>query len=415
MGHLFVRKVAFRYLRPKGKEGFISIIAGFSFLGIMLGVATLIVVMSVMNGFREDLLNRILGFNGHMGIYGVSTEGLKDYDKQVENLKKIPGIVMATPLIEGQAMIMNKNQAIGLLVHGIRLDDLKKRVLISNHITFGSLEDFSKDNAVVIGQRLAERLQVLPGDKINLIAPQGNATAFGTVPRMRQFTIAAVFKVGMGEYDKGVAFIPLSAAQKFFRYPESVTGLEVFIENPDKVNAFEPKIQLMLGSGVRVLNWQQMNSPFFGAIQVERNVMFLILTLIIIVAAFNIISSLIMLVKDKGRDIAILRTMGASRGMIMRIFLLTGSVIGVVGTAMGCGLGLLLALNIEKIRQFFQALTGTELFNEEIYFLSKMPSKVDWTEVASIVIMALVITFLATLRPAWRAARLDPVEALRYE
>lgn len=411
----FVKKVAFRYLRPKGKEGVISIIAGFSFLGIMLGVATLIVVMSVMNGFREELLGRILGFNGHIGVSSLYEPKLTHFDEYADVIRKIPGVKTATPLIDRQAMITHQGAAMGIMVHGIRAEDLQKREIIASNVIMGSLETFNDPHSIVIGKRMAERFQLLPGATISLIAPEGNATPFGTMPRSRSFTVKAIFNVGMAEYDKSVAFIPLESAQKFYRLDNGVTGLEIFVDRPDQVTQYVQEILKRLGDDLRVLDWQQANSNFFGAIQVERNVMFLILTLIIIVAAFNIISSMIMLVKDKGRDIAILRTMGATRGMIMRIFLLTGSTIGVAGTLGGGVLGLVLALNIEKIRQFFQWMSGTELFNAEIYFLSRLPSKVDWQEVSMVILMALTITFLATLRPAWRAAKLDPVEALRYE
>jgi lipoprotein-releasing system permease protein len=411
----FVRQVAFRYLRPKGKEGFISIIAGFSFLGIMLGVATLIIVMSVMNGFRAELLGRILGFNGHIGVSSLYEPKLTDYDEYAKHIRAIPGVVAVTPLIDRQAMLTHGGMAMGIMVHGIRAEDMARRDIITSNMVLGSLDGFSEPNSIVIGKRMAERLQLMPGQKITLIAPEGNATPFGTMPRSRTFTVKGIFNVGMAEYDKSVAFIPLETAQKFYRLEDGVTGLEIFIEHPDRVHQFVQTILKDLGNNLRVLDWQQANSNFFGAIQVERNVMFLILTLIIVVAAFNIISSMIMLVKDKGRDIAILRTMGATRGMIMRIFLLTGSTIGIAGTLGGGVLGLILSLNIEGIRQFFQSLSGTELFNAEIYFLSKLPSKVDFEEVFMVIMMALTITFLATLRPAWRAAKLDPVEALRYE
>ena len=410
----FERTVAARYLRPRRKEGFISVIAGFSFLGIALGVATLIIVMSVMNGFREELLKRILGLNGHLEVYSVG-EALTDYDGAAGMLRGIDGVDQVIPIIEGQVMATVGGRNSGAIVRGIKPEDFRARPILADHIIQGSLDKFRGDDAVVIGDRLAERLGIRAGDKITLIAPQGRVTAFGTVPRVRAYTVAATFEVGMFEYDSSFVFMPLSAAQTYFRVPGAASSLEVILEDPGRLRFVRDEITRLMNRPLRILDWQQANSSFFTAIEVERNVMFLILTLIIIVAAFNIISSLIMLVKDKGQDIAILRTMGATQGMIMRIFLLSGATIGVVGTLAGFALGLAFADNIETIRQWIQGLTGTELFAPEIYFLSQLPAKVDAAEVATVVIMALVLSFLATIYPSWRAARLDPVEALRYE
>jgi lipoprotein-releasing system permease protein len=300
-------------------------------------------------------------------------------------------------------------------VRGIKPEDFRNRKILADHVQAGSLDDFKGDEAVVIGDKLAQRLGVKVGDKITLISPEGRATAFGTVPRVKAYTVAATFEVGMFEYDSTFVFMPLPAAQVYFRVPNAVSSLEVIAADPDRLGYLRDAVIQALNRPVRILDWQQANSSFFNAIEVERNVMFLILTLIIVVAAFNIISSLIMLVKDKGQDIAILRTMGATKGMIMRIFLLAGASIGVVGTLAGFGLGLAFADNIETIRQWIQGMTGTQLFAPEIYFLSQLPAKVDAGEVATVVTMALVLSFLATLYPSWRAARLDPVEALRYE
>ncbi len=409
----FERMVAFRYLRARRKEGFISVIAGFSLLGIGLGVATLIVVMAVMNGFRQELLSRILGINGHMGVYGAGPV-LTDFDPLAEAIRKLPGVVRAIPTVEGQVMATSGAGASGAIVRGVRPDDLLARDIIRKGLN-GSVEEFQAGDSVLIGYRLAEKLGLGIGDTITLISPKGNATAFGTVPRLRGYRIAGTFNVGMFEYDSSFVFMPLEAAQTYFKLPDAVTQIEVFTDNPDRVPDLRAEIYRTSAGAVRIYDWQQANASFFNAIQVERNVMFLILTLIILVAAFNIISSLIMLVKDKGRDIAILRTMGATRGMIMRIFFLSGASVGLVGTVFGTLLGVWFASNIEGIRQFIQSIIGRELFAAEIYFLTQLPARVDPSEVVAVVLMALGLSFAATIYPSWRAANLDPVEALRYE
>ena len=409
----FERMVAFRYLRARRQEGFVSVIAIFSLLGIALGVATLIIVMSVMNGFRADLLGRILGLNGHLGVYAAAGP-LSDFDAEAAKVSKVPGVTAVTPLIEGQVMATAEVSAAGALVRGIRPEDLRRRPLVADHIVQGSLADF-EDDGVAVGDRLARRLGVAVGGAITIISPQGTATAFGTMPRIKTYRVVALFDVGMYEYDNSFIFVPLDAAQPFFRLPDAVTSLEVFIADPDRVREDRRLIAAALGGHVRIVDWQQANSSLFNAVEIERNVMFLILTLIIVVAAFNIISSMIMMVKDKGRDIAILRTMGASRGAILRIFMLSGASIGVVGTIAGLLLGVVFTRNIEAIRQALQRVIGTDLFAAEIYFFTRIPARLDSGEVAAVVVMALALSFLATLYPSWRAARLDPVEALRYE
>lgn len=410
----FEWKVALRYLKPSRKEGFISVIAGFSFLGIALGVAALIIVMSVMSGFRAKLMDNILGFNGHVGVSAYTPKGLTDFERGASLIKEVSDVVSVTPLIEKQAMITVPGQALGVLIHGIKPMDLKAREIISKHIVYGSLDGFSEKNALVMGVRMAEKLHIFPGEYVTIISPDGQSTAFGTVPRMRRFQVIALFEVGMFQYDSSVAFIPLDSAQSFFRLPDAITGLEIFVKDPDQVQFTTHELKKRL-NGVRILDWREANAQYATALQVERNVMFIILTLIVLVAAFNIISSLIMLVKEKNQDIAVLRTMGATRGMILRIFFISGSLIGVSGIALGCLLGLSFSLNIERIRQGIQYLTGTNLFSPEIYFLSQLPAKVDPSEVITIVGTALFLVFVATVLPARRASRLNPVEALRYE
>ncbi len=411
----FERMVAFRYLRARRKEGFVSVIAAFSFLGIMLGVATLIIVMAVMNGFRQELLSRVLGLNGHLGIYAYQGTVLTGYDELAERAAQIKGVKMVMPLIEGQVMVSSVRNAQGAIVRGIRSEDFVRRDILKNSLVGGRLEAFDEPNTVFIGDRLAQKLGVYVGEEITLISPKGTVTAFGSIPRMRAYTVGGTFSVGMYEYDSGFIFMPLGEAQKFFNMDDGITNLELFLNNHDLVKSVQEAAVTQLGGGFRIYDWQRSNAAFFNAIQVERNVMFLILTLIIVVAAFNMISGLIMLVKDKGRDIAVLRTMGATRGMIMRIFFMSGASIGFFGTLFGVLVGLVFCENIENIRRFLESLTGTDLFSAEIYFLSRLPAEVDPVEVVAVVAMALFLSFAATIYPSWRAARLDPVEALRYE
>jgi lipoprotein-releasing system permease protein len=406
--------LSLRYLRARRKEGFISIIAGFSFLGIMLGVATLIIVMAVMNGFRKELLDKILGLNGHLLIQPLESP-LTDWQAVAERVAAIQGVRLASPIVEGQALASSPFNNAGVLVRGIRSSDLSKLPSISKNIRQGTLEGFDEGQGLAIGKRLADQLSLRAGDNVTLVAPRGAVTPMGTTPRIKAYKVAAVFEIGMSEYDAAFVFMPLQEAQAYFNRSGDVTAIEVYTNDPDKVANFRKLITDAAGRPIFMVDWRQRNSTFFNALQVERNVMFLILTLIVLVAALNIISGLIMLVKDKGRDIAILRTMGATQGAIMRVFLITGASIGVVGTLLGFAVGSLICFNIEKIRQFLSWLTSTELFSPELYFLSKLPAEMDTAETFAVVVMALTLSLMATLYPSWRAARLDPVEALRYE
>ncbi|TAK50030.1 MAG: lipoprotein-releasing ABC transporter permease subunit [Xanthobacteraceae bacterium] len=406
--------LSLRYLRARRKEGFISVIAGFSFLGIMLGVATLIIVMAVMNGFRKELLDKILGLNGHLLIQPLESP-LTDWKAVSERISKLSGIRLAAAIVDGQALASSPFNASGVLVRGIRAEDLMKLSSIAKNIKQGTLEGFDDGQGVAIGRRLADQLSLRTGDTLTLVAPRGAVTPMGTTPRIKPYKIAAVFEIGMSEYDASFVFMPLAEAQAYFNRANDVTAIEVYTTNPDRIDVFRKNVTEAAGRPVFLVDWRQRNATFFNALQVERNVMFLILTLIVLVAALNIISGLIMLVKDKGSDIAILRTMGAAQGAILRVFLITGAAIGVVGTIVGFLVGLIVCLNIETIRQFLSWVTNTQLFSPELYFLSRLPADMDVGETAAVVIMALALSFLATLYPSWRAARLDPVEALRYE
>src|SRR6187401_412269 len=406
--------LSLRYLRARRQEGFISIIAGFSFLGIMLGVATLIIVMAVMNGFRKELLGKILGLNGHLLVQPLESP-LTDYQAVAERIAKVDGIRLAVPIVEGQALASSPFNAAGVLVRGIRGNDLEKLTSIAKNIKQGTLEGFDQAQGLAIGSRLAEQLSVRAGDNLTLVAPRGAVTPMGTTPRIKSYKIAAIFEIGMSEYDASFVFMPLTEAQAYFNRSGDVTAIEVYTDDPDRVDRYRQLITTAAARPIYMIDWRQRNATFFNALQVERNVMFLILTLIVLVAALNIVSGLIMLVKDKGNDIAILRTMGATQGAIMRVFLITGASIGVIGTIVGFLLGIVICLNIESIRQFMSWLTNTELFSPELYFLSHLPAQMDSGETTAVVVMALVLSLLATLYPSWRAARLDPVEALRYE
>ncbi len=405
-----------RYLRARRQEGFISFIALISFIGIMLGVATLIVVMAVMNGFRADLLDRILGVSGHALVRNAQIE-LENADALIEKLTAIEGVKSASPMLDGQAMIsLHKGRVVrGVMIRGMPIDKFAYLPALAGRIEQGALADLADQKSIAIGVRLAENYGIGLGDKVTLITPQGTITPFGMVPLVKSYRVRAVFNIGLSDYDSGVVLLPLAATQQLFGRDEKAGVIEVMFDDPEKVDSIAPLIREAVGNEFRVTDWKRSNATLSGALEVERNVMFLILTLILLVASLNIVSGLVMLVRDKGRDIAVMRSMGAHRGMILRIFFLTGASIGVAGTLFGVLLGVIFCTYIEEIRQFLIWITGAEIFSAEIYFLDKMPARMELPEVMSVVIMALVLSFISTLYPAWRAARMQPVEALRYE
>lgn len=415
----FERMVAKRYLRARKGERFVSIIAIFSLIGIALGVGTLIVVMAVMNGFKADLLGRILGLNGDLSVYSQSYDGptsLGGYNNLSDRIEQMPHITSAIPFIEGQVLISAGNFNSGGMVRGMTASGLEKLKVISKTLDPTVLKQFQGDDVIIIGETLAEQANLGVGSRLTLISPKGSATVMGNIPRIKSYRIIGIFDSGMHEYNSSYVFLPMRAAQKYFQLDDEVTGIQIFSNDSTHIQAVTHQLENSFrNDNLKFVDWTQSNNAFFGAVQVEQNVMFLILALIILVAAFNVISSLIMMVKDKTRDIAILRTMGASRGAIMRIFLMCGASVGVTGTLIGTVLGILFCKNIEHIRQGLQKITGTNLFNPEVYYLEHLPAKLDWSDVIQVVSMALFLSLLATLYPSWKAAKTDPVEALRNE
>ncbi|MEZ5775749.1 MAG: lipoprotein-releasing ABC transporter permease subunit [Hyphomicrobiaceae bacterium] len=406
--------LASRYLRARRGAGFISVIAGFSFLGVMLGVATLIVVMAVMNGFRAELYQKMLGLNGHI-IASKIGEPFKDYASVAHTIERVPGVQAAVPLIEGQVMMSTPVKAVGALVRGMSGADIAKLPLVAGNVRYGSFDNFDDGSSIALGARLADDLGVNIGDTVTLVNPRGKSTVFGIKPTLKAYTVAVIFEIGMSEYDRTIAFMPLGEAQGYFNEPERVDVIEVMVDSPERVLDYSREIREATGPSIYLTDWQQRNETFFTVLDVERNVMFLILSLIILVAALNIISGLMMLVKDKGRDIAILRTMGATKGAVMRVFLITGASIGIVGTIAGFFLAVLIIRNLEPIRGFISWVTNTTIFDPTIYYLSRLPAKMDPVETGWIVVFAFILSIGATLYPSWRASRLDPVKALRYE
>jgi lipoprotein-releasing system permease protein len=434
--------VAGRYLRARRKEAFISVIASLTMVGVAIGVATLIVVMSVMNGFRAELLTKILGLNGHFTAIPIESK-FSDYEETVRVLEEVDGVRFAVYFVEGQALASGHGNSTGVTVRGMDEENIRKLGLLYDAAEQGGWDGWDESRGVAIGWRLAQTLGVTLGDQVTIINPNGSMTPFGTAPQIKSYPVNVIFDLGMVEFDSFFMYMPLEAAQDYFKLVDEVlkpgmgpldplatdeeidaayeriglaSAAEIFIDNPDAVTQMRQRIEAIPDLRPMVLtDWRQRNETFFSALQVERVVMFTILSMIILVAAFNIISSLIMLVKDKSADIAVLRTMGATRGAIMRIFSITGTAVGVIGTLTGLVLGLIVAANAESLRAFVSNTLGVAVFPPEVFFLSSLPSKTDPVEVAVVVGVALGLSFLATLYPAWRAAQYDPVEALRYE
>jgi lipoprotein-releasing system permease protein len=416
MFNAFERKVAARYLRARRGERFVSVIAMFSLVGIALGVATLIIVMSVMNGFRQELLSQILGLNGDIGLYSAATP-LTHYDDISTKIRAIPGVTAAFPVVQGEVLMSGpQGGAVGGIARGITPAGLEALPTVANHVLAGSLSDLTGDGVIAIGQGLASQFNLTVGQNITLILPQGKATIIGTIPSIQSFRVVAIFQTGMQQYDSSFVFLPLGAAQTLFQQPGAATQIQVFVQDPDNDAGIKQEIANALpNTPVNIQDWRQNNDSFLAAVTVEGNVMFLILTLIILVAAFNVISSLIMMVKDKARDIAILRTMGATSGAILRIFLMCGASVGILGTLIGFVLGVVFCAYIEPIKEFVQTLTGTPLFDPTVYYLESLPATLDWHQVTEVLLMSIALSLLATIYPSWRAARIDPIEALRSE
>ncbi len=410
----FERIIALRYLRPDRKETFTSLIALFSFLGIAFGVFTLIVVMSVMGGFRQELLTRVLGLQPHVVVFPVGHQ-IDNYLSVVRKINDVKNIETISPIIRAQVLARANGNVSGALVYGITGSDLLKREKIVSGLSVNSIQSYKSGSGIIIGYRLAEKFGLTVGDSISLISPSTTFTVMGGVPRTRAYKVIATFNVDMSEYDSNLIFMPMRLAQIHFKYRNSVSSIELTTSDPDQAELVTLALKNVLGAKFKVRDWKQVNATYFGVLDVERNVMFVILLLIILIAAFNIISSMIMLVKSKRRQIGILRTIGATRAQVMKIFFANGILIGFSGTVFGVISGIIFALYIEEIRQFVESIIGRQVFPPEFYFLSQLPSRIDAMEVLTVSLVALFLSLIATLYPAWRAASLDPVEALRNE
>ena len=409
------RTIATRYIKSRRVEGFISVSAWFSLIGIILGVATLIVVMSVMNGFRTELVNRILGINGHLIVYKKNGLSIENYHKIVNQISDTQNVIAVTPYLEGQALAKTKNSVSGIIIRGTKWSDLPAKKLLWKSLDKATIENFKIKQNVILGYRLAQRLNLSVGDYISLISPNFMETAIGVLPIKQNFMVGGFFDIGMYEYDNNFVFIPWEKAEKFLSTKQIAHGIEIFLQNPKTTQNVHSDLNTKLDESFTIIDWKKRNSSFMNALDVEKNVMFVILTLIILVATFNIISSMIMLVQTKKSDIALMRTMGASKYLIIRIFMLTGSIIGILGTIIGAILGIIVSINIEAIRNFISTFFEKELFSPQIYFLSTLPSNINFNEVFVVMGLSVSLTLLASIFPAWKASKISPAEALRYE
>ena len=413
------RAIAFRYLRARRKEGGVALVSVISFIGVTLAVAVLIIVMSIMNGFRSELLTRMLGFNGHLYVTGAPLDDPVRREAMIRRIAAVPGVVQAAPVVEAQALVVGQGVTTGAVVRGVRRSDLERMPLIARNIRPGSLQGFGEGefggDIVLLGSRLAAEMNVQPGDSVTLLSPSGGATPFGSTPRTKAYTVGGLFTVGMSQYDQSYVYMPLEQAQLLFGREQTVSDIEIKVDDPDRVADVRPLVARAAGSDAVVTDWHDRDQSFFGALKVEQNAMRIILLLIVFIAAMNIISGLWMLVKNKGGDIAILRSMGAGQGSILRIFFMSGASIGVLGTIAGLTLGVLFCAYIKEIQAFVEWVTGANVFSADVYFLSHVPARIDWGEVGIVTGAALGMSFIAVLLPAWRASRIDPVEALRYE
>ena len=409
------RTIALRYIKSRRVEGFISVSAWFSLIGIVLGVATLIVVMSVMNGFRTELVERILGINGHLIVYKKNGLLIENYNKIVSQISDTQNVVAVTPYLEGQALAKTKNSISGIIIRGTKWSDLPAKKLLWKSLDKTAINNFKIKQNIILGYRLAQRLNLRVGDYISLISPNVMETAIGVLPIKQNFMVGGFFDVGMYEYDNNFIFIPWEKAEKFLSIKKIAHGIEIFLDNPKTTQNVYDDLISKLDENLTIIDWKKRNSSFMNALDVEKNVMFVILTLIILVATFNIISSMIMLVQTKKSDIALMRTMGASKHFVIRIFMLTGSIIGIIGTIIGAILGTIVSINIETIRNFVSSLFGQELFSPQIYFLSTLPSNINFNEVLIVMGLSIFLTLIASIFPAWKASKISPAEALRYE